>query len=182
MWLTSPHVYMLLPSLTLIHREKSMELGGAWRCAPAPTFLPPSIMGTKGMYMAKNIFACVQMFMRQWGSLLLLYTMTQHHLTCSSGQSQDSGELSPFACPLNPDGLNGTCGKDRKDTNNQCSPPVVTVARTELPIQSLTSQLSFHSYVITSLVLAGAVQWRWCEQFSGWSCSILDMTTFGLPI
>ena len=46
---------------------------------------------------------------------------------------------------------------DRKNTNNQCSPPVVTVARAELPIQALTSQLSFHSSVITSLVLAGAV-------------------------
>lgn len=133
-----------------------MELGGAWRCVPAPTFLPPSTMETKVMCMAKKIFAYVQMLMTQWGSLLLLYTVTQHHLTCSSCQSQDSGELNPFVFPLNLVDWMGSV-IDRKDTNNQCSPPVVTVARAELPIQALTSQLSFHSSVITSLVLAGAV-------------------------
>ena len=163
LWLTSPHIYLLLPSLTLIHREKSIELGGAWRCAPAPTFLPPSTLETKVMCMAKKIFACVQMLMMQWGLLLLLYTVTQHHLTCSSPQSQDSGELNPFVFPLNPGRLNGICGKDRKDTNNQCSPPVLTVARAELTIQTLNlpALFSFRCNHITGLAGVVPVVMMW---------------------
>lgn len=82
-------------------------------------------METKVMCLEKSISACDQMLMMQWGSHLPLYTMIQCHRTCTSGQSQDSGELSPLSFSLNSGGVDGICGRDWKNTSDRCSPSMV---------------------------------------------------------